>query len=109
MRKVTFMNVPFITSVGTFKCTEITVEMAKKLCSRADQIDSAVGHSGAAEAIENLLQVDCPVNRIEYSQQVGEDAIVLKLLARMPEGCGNITFETMKEIGFKLFRLQRLA
>lgn len=82
--KVTFMNVPLCTTTGEFRCVEITTEQAKQLCQNADEFGSAIGHSGAADAINTLLGVSILVNRILYEQPVGEDVIVIKLLSRMP-------------------------
>jgi len=107
--KITFMNVPLCTVAGDFRCTEISTEEAQELCQQADEFGSAVGHSGAAEAIEALLNVECSVNRIQYQQPVGESVIAIKLLARMPEETGNITREGMEKIGFKWYHLERIA
>jgi hypothetical protein len=109
MMKIVFMNVPLCTVAGTFHNCEISTEEAKALCAQADEYGSAIGHSGAAEAISALLGVGCPVNRIQYEQPVGEHVIVIKLLARMPEGTGNITREIMEQIGFKWYHLERSA
>jgi hypothetical protein len=107
--KITFMNVPLMTVAGKFKMTELSIEEAKALCQQADEFGSAVGHSGAADAITSLLHIECQVNRIQYEQPVGEHVISIKLLSRMPEGYGNLTKEIMDEIGFKFYHVERLA
>jgi len=107
--KITFMNVPLCTASGTFCNTEISTQEAKTLCAQADELGSAVGHSGAADAIMALLEIECPVNRVQYEQPVGEHVVVIKLLTRMPEGCGNLTKEQMGEIGFKFYHMERLS
>ena len=105
--KITFMNVPLCTVAGDFHNVEISTKEAKALCQLADEFGSAIGHSGAADSINVLLGVNIPVNRIQYEQPVGEHVIVIKLLSRMPEGCGNLTKEQMEKIGFKFFHLIR--
>ena len=107
--KITFMNVPLMTVIGEYRMEELSIEKAKVLCQRADEFGSAVGHSGAADAITTLLCIDCPVNRINYEQPIGEHVISIKLLSRMPEGCGNLTLEMMEKIGFKFFHIERVA
>ena len=108
LKKLTFMNVPLMTGEGTFSCEKISVEAARVLCAEADEIGSAIGHQGAAEAIELLLGVKCPVNRVDYVQPMGETVIALKLKSRMPEGCGNLTLEVMEQIGFVFYRIERI-
>jgi len=108
MKKITFMNVPLCTVEGTFRMTEITVAQAKELCQQADELGSAIGHQGAADAIKMLLGVEVSVNRIQYEQNISEDVIVIKLMSRMPEGCGNLTLEQMNDIGFKFFFLEHI-
>lgn len=108
MKKITFMNVPLCTGEGNFVCREITLDHARYLCSQAVEFGSAVGHSGAAEKISELLRVNCPVNRVEYVQPVGEKVISIKI-PRQPEGIGNLFSEFMDSMSIRWYLLERMA
>lgn len=69
---------------------------------------SAIGHQATAEILSELLSVPVGVNRIEYSQQVGERAIVFKLRGRVPEGC-ILTRNQIEEIGYDFGLLERIG
>ena len=82
---VTVLNTSILTAFGNFSYFEISVEEARELVSRVT-VKSAVGHKATAEVLTELLGVNVPENRIQYSQEVGDAALVFKLNVRIPEG-----------------------
>ena len=68
---------------------------------------SAVGHEASAEVLSYILEVDVPMNRIEYVQKLGQKAIALKLTIRPEEG-RILTAAEMFQVGFGLQLMERL-
>ena len=108
MGKVVFANFPYVSTYGEFHYSPLSIEEAKQLISDAYGIESAVGHQATAEIISELLDVNCPVNRIQYEQPIQDVMIVFKLNKRMPEG-EILDRQTLEEVGFTLGKLVRCA
>lgn len=102
---VTLLNTSILTEYGIFGYSPLTLDDAKSLVSRGFQ--SAIGHQSTAEILSELLEVQVPVNRIEYRQQVGDKALVFKLNGRPPEGA-ILSKQDLEKIGFSFGLLQRL-
>lgn len=103
---VALFNGPICTTTGLYRVTLLDVEEAKDLI-RTFGFVSAVGHRGSAEVFSQILGADVPMNRIEYSQKIGQKAIALKLKIRPPEGL-ILSAAEMAQIGFELLLLERL-
>ena len=97
---VDILNTSIITTDGNYTLTTITTTQAQELAQN-NQILSAVGHEVTAQVLTTLLGVDVPVNRIMYAQEVGQQAIVLKINGRIPEG-KILSLEDIEEIGYTL-------
>ncbi len=91
---------------GTIRQSRISVNAARKLIVEHGFI-SAIGHQATASALTDLLGQPISVNRIEFEQQVGQLAIVLRLKSRPPEGA-ILNREEMERIGFELLLMERL-
>ena len=72
------------------------------------EILSAVGHDVTAQILTELLGVTVPVNRIQFQQEVGQDALVFKLNARAPEG-KVLNREEIEAIGYSFKILTRFT
>lgn len=107
--KLGLLNTSIITRVGTYKMVDLTLAQAKDLAqANKDNLLSAIGHNATADVLTKLLAVDVPANRIVFSQDIGQQAIVLKMRGRLPDDVKNLTIDDMHQIGFDLFLLTRL-
>lgn len=107
--KLGLLNTSIITTTGTYKMVDLTLVQAKDLAqANKDNLLSAIGHSATADVLTKLLGVDVPANRIVFSQDVGQQAIVLKMRGRLPDDVKDLTVDDMQQIGFDLFLLTRL-
>lgn len=105
MKKLAILNTSILTSEGTFTLKSISLSDAKNLISSND-IFSAVGHQSTAEILTELLGVEIPVNRIQFEQEDGQQALVFKLNGRPPEG-KILSKEEIETIGYKFQLLEK--
>lgn len=104
--KITILNTGILTAYGTFEFVSTTLDEAQKLV-RENEFQSAIGHQSTAEILTELLGIEIEVNRMEYSQKIGESALVFKLRSRPPEG--KILNRTeIEKIGYDFGILRRL-
>jgi hypothetical protein len=103
---VGLLNTSIMTTTGIYKLENLTLEEAYDLV-HFGPVESAIGHSGTAQVMTELLGLQVDVNRIEFAQEVGQQAIVFKLNKRLPEG-KILTLEEIKEIGFKFQLMTRI-
>ena len=68
---------------------------------------SGVGHQVTAEYLSELLSLSCPFNRVRITMQVGDSAIVLRLLCRLPEGT-LLKPDEIKQLPYEFGLLRRL-
>lgn len=104
---IAIFNGPVCTTNGLYRISDLGVEEAKELIVRHG-FESAVGHEASAQVLSAILEVEVPMNRIEYFQAVGQKAIALKLNVRPPEG-QILSAEEMFKVGFELKLLERIS
>lgn len=107
MNMITILNTSILTTTGTFKLNDITLDEAKNLVHNND-ILSAVGHKSTADILTTLLEKEIPANRIEYAQNVNEKALVFKLNGRPEEG-KILTADEIQEMGYKFQLLTKVS
>lgn len=95
---VTILNTSILTSFGSYDYRKISLEEAKIICRK--KIQSAIGHQSTADILTKLLEKDIPINRIQYTQNMNEIAIVFKLKGRPEEG-KILTIQEIEEIGYE--------
>jgi hypothetical protein len=99
------LNTPVLTNYGTYSFEKISVEQAKMIARYAL---SAVGHKGAADALSKLLCMEIKANRVEVKMEIGDVALIFRLMPRLPEGAILSGEDTLK-LPYELARLERIA
>lgn len=110
MTKLALLNTTIATTDGTFEVKTITLGTAKALVHHAlgagVELDSAIGHESTAQIMTELLGTNIPVNRQQFAQQPGQQALVFKLKGRPPEG-KILTSEEIEAIGYEFKMMTR--
>ena len=104
--KVGIFNGTVATTNGVYKISDIDVDSAKKLICKNGFI-SAIGHKSTAEAISDSFNMNIPMSRINFKQQVGQKAVVFKLNKRPPEG-SILCRDEIEQIGYSFKLMERL-
>lgn len=107
------LNATIATTNGCYTIQTLSLESARSLVedyltTYASELDSAVGHQSTADIMTALLGVEVPMNRQQFEQQPGQEALVFKLNGRPPEGAV-LTAEQIEEIGYTLKLMTRTA
>ena len=104
--KATILNTSILTTFGSFNYSPINVNEAKEMIKNG--FESAVGHQSTCDVLTSLLGVSVPMNRIQYSQNIGDVALVFKLKGRPEEG-KILTAEEIEQIGYEFGSLEKLS
>jgi len=100
------LNTPILTDWGEYKFSKISLGEVKSLL-QGDFV-SAVGHEGTASLMSRLTKIEIPANRIAVKMQVGDQAVIFRVLTRLPEGV--ILSETqLQAIPYEFGLLRRVA
>lgn len=101
------LNTPVITAYGLWRFSgPLTLEDVQR--TLANGFHSGVGHPATAVFLSELLALDCPFNRKRITLNVGDTAIVLRLLCRLPEG-KLLAAHEIRQLPYEFGLLQRLA
>ena len=85
--QLALLNTSILTSEGNFTLETITLEEAQNLITNnKDNIISAIGHQSTADIMSTLLDVNINMNRIQFKQEVNQQALIFKLRGRPEEG-----------------------
>jgi len=84
-KKKFILNTPVLTNWGIFEFKKVDLDEARRFVEDEDFI-SAVGHDATAKLLSDLLGVDVPTNRVAIKMDEGDEALITKLLDRLPEG-----------------------
>lgn len=107
MASLYLLNSPILPSFGNYTFEgPIDIREAKRIVSNG--FVSAIGHEGAAVLLSQLLDQPVCMNRIAVHLKPGDQALVLRLGHRLPEG-RILTFEELTQATFELGLLTRLA
>lgn len=99
-------NTPVLTSYGVFSFTKISVDDAIAFL-RSQGWVSGIGHSGTSQLLTQLSGVPVPVNRISTRLELGDEALVFRLIRRQQEGV-ELTLEVVRGMPHEYGILKRL-
>ncbi len=109
------MKLAFLTTTvatandGVFELRTVSLEEAKALAKSAKQTQSYIRHSATAKAMSTVLGVDVPLGETQLKQEVGQQALVFKLRARLKEGQVLTTEKELDEVGYDFVLMTRTA
>lgn len=79
------LNTPMLTTYGEYRF-EGPLMLDDARAFAVQPTHSAIGHAGTAQFLSARLGVDVPCRRESIRMQAGDQALVLRLLHRQPEG-----------------------
>jgi Domain of unknown function (DUF1874) len=109
--QLALLNTSILTAFGSFTYTPMALYDAQVFAQTAHHglgCLSAIGHESTAQILTELLEIPVAMNRIQFAQDVGQDALVFKLKGRPPEG-RILTKEEIEAIGYEFGVLTRAA
>jgi hypothetical protein len=102
---VYILNAPILTNYGEWKFTgPIGIDQARKYLSQG--FESAIGHVASAQFLSQLLGIEIAMSRISVAMEAGDSALILRIMARLPEG-QVLSVQEMSAIPYELGWLQR--
>jgi len=102
------LNAAVITSTGKYDVKKITREGAIRKLKGARKVVSAVGHPGSASFLTQVLKYKIPTNRVMVKMRKGDEAIVLKLKSRLPEG-KVLSEKELKKYPYELWLVKKVG
>jgi len=101
------LNSPILTSYGRFEFSgPLTIKQAKNILKRG--FESAIGHQATADVLNTLLDIPMEVKRQTISMNVGDKAVIFRLLTRIEEG-GVLSQQELLRLPFELSVLTKIS
>lgn len=104
--KAGIFNGTVATTNGLYRVSDLTTHEAKEILHENGYV-SAIGHESTAKIISEIMEMDIPMNRINFTQMVGQKAVVFKLNRRPKEGA-ILSREQVEKVGFSFKLMERL-
>ena len=105
--KIVLLNTTIVTTDGDYSIKTISLEKARELI-KGIEVLSAIGHQSTADILSELLEIPISINRIMYTQEVGDIALCFKLNGRPEEG-KILTAEEIEEMGYEFKTMIRIS
>lgn len=100
-------NTSIITDPGTYQIEKISLNSAFEWVG-TKKWESAIGHKGTALILSEMLRTEIPTNRVQAHMEPGSEALVFKLMNRLPEGT-ILSSEELKSLEFEFWIIKRIA
>jgi len=100
------LNSPILTAYGEYRYEKIEEEQARRLLL-STEFTSAIGHEATANFLSKKLGVKILTNRIPISMDKNDQAVVFRLLDRLPEG-KVLDNNEMQSVRYELGLLKRV-
>jgi len=101
------LNTPILWTYGTFHFTGPITPAEARRRSGAGFV-SAIGHEASAAFLSAVLGIEIPARRVPVAMEPGDQALVLCLTERLPEG-KLLTEAKLAAVPYELAWLVRLA
>ena len=100
------LNSPILTNYGAFRFSQLDSADAIWML-RTNSFTSAIGHESTAKLLSRMWSMDIPVNRTQIHMDIGDRAIVFRLLTRLPEGKVLSEYELL-HVSYELGLIERV-
>lgn len=82
---IAILNTSILTNDGSYTMSSVGLDEVIELMANNNLL-SAIGHQSTADILSELTGFTVPLNRIQFAQEVGQQAIIFKLNGRPEEG-----------------------
>jgi len=100
------LNSAVLPHSGIYALRRISLDTARELSAHRET-RSAVGHPSTAAWLSKALGLPVPVNRINASLRRGQQALVVRMRRRLPEGV-TLDIASLSTLRIELFLLERI-
>lgn len=109
MSALLLLSTPRITEEGTYRYARLTLPEARAFVASAESFNNSIRHPGTVELLERELLVEIGNEWSDLeSHEIGQDALVVQITRRQALGA-ELSVEEVRDAGYELYRLTRLA